>query len=65
MQHWKKFYQDHKDYFRVGRVTHKPIDPSSPIPVHCKDKKSEKQRQERAETEKATTEKAREEHEEL
>jgi hypothetical protein len=65
MQHWKNFYRDHKDYFRVGRVTHKPIEPSSPIPVHCKDKKAEKQGQERAETGTAASEKTRQEHEEL
>ncbi|KAJ3566966.1 hypothetical protein NP233_g6669 [Leucocoprinus birnbaumii] len=53
IDHWKKFYRDHKDYFKVGRVSHKPIDPASPIPEHCDPKKAEKQRQERAEREKA------------
>ncbi|KAG6813447.1 hypothetical protein H0H92_010781 [Tricholoma furcatifolium] len=37
--HWKQFYVDHKDYFKVGRVSHHPIDPASPIPVHCDPKK--------------------------
>jgi hypothetical protein len=40
LQHWKKFYAEHKDYFKVGRVTHPPIDPSSPIPEHCDPKKA-------------------------
>ncbi|KAK1217350.1 hypothetical protein PQX77_019985 [Marasmius sp. AFHP31] len=36
VEHWKKFYTEHKDYFKVGRVSHPPIDPASPIPEHCK-----------------------------
>ncbi|KAF9042563.1 cytochrome b5 [Hymenopellis radicata] len=39
--HWKEFYADHKDYFKVGRVSHPPIDPSSPIPEHCNPKKQD------------------------
>jgi len=35
VEHWKKFYQNHKNYFKVGRVSHPPIDPSSPIPEGC------------------------------
>jgi len=58
IEHWKKFYSEHEDYFKVGRVSHPPIDPASPIPEHCDPKKAEKQRQERAEREKAEREKA-------
>ncbi|KAF8900025.1 cytochrome b5-like heme/steroid binding domain-containing protein [Mucidula mucida] len=39
--HWKAFYEDHKDYFKVGRVSHPPIDPASPIPEHCNSKKQD------------------------
>ncbi|KAF9076831.1 cytochrome b5-like heme/steroid binding domain-containing protein [Rhodocollybia butyracea] len=42
LEHWKDFYANHKDYKKVGRVAHKPIDPSSPIPEHCKDRKDDK-----------------------
>ncbi|KAK7060142.1 hypothetical protein VNI00_000906 [Paramarasmius palmivorus] len=42
VEHWKKFYAEHKDYSKVGRVSHKPIDPTSPIPEHCDSKKAEK-----------------------
>jgi hypothetical protein len=68
IEHWKNFYRDHKEYFKVGRVSHKPIDPSSSIPEHCDPKKAEKQRQERTEKEKAaaTAEKAKAtQHEDL
>ncbi|KAG6833624.1 hypothetical protein H0H87_004251 [Tephrocybe sp. NHM501043] len=37
--HWKKFYAEHKDYVKMGRVSHPPIDPASPIPEHCDPKK--------------------------
>lgn len=39
VNHWKKFYEEHKDYVKVGRVSHHPIDPASPIPEHCDPKK--------------------------
>ncbi|KII95988.1 hypothetical protein PLICRDRAFT_34941 [Plicaturopsis crispa FD-325 SS-3] len=39
IDHWKKFFEDHKSYHKVGRVVHPPIDPSSPIPEHCDPKK--------------------------
>ena len=39
LAHWKKFYAEHKEYFKVGRVSHPPIDPKSPVPVHCDPKK--------------------------
>ncbi|KAI9029556.1 cytochrome b5-like heme/steroid binding domain-containing protein [Phycomyces nitens] len=35
VDHWKKFYQNHRSYFRVGRVLHPPIDDSTPIPEPC------------------------------
>ncbi|KAI7870269.1 cytochrome b5-like heme/steroid binding domain-containing protein [Spinellus fusiger] len=35
IEHWKKFYQNHRSYFRVGRVLHPPIDDSTPIPTLC------------------------------
>ncbi|KAJ7162625.1 cytochrome b5-like heme/steroid binding domain-containing protein [Mycena crocata] len=39
VQHWKQFFKNHKDYPQVGRVSHPPIDPKSPIPEHCDAKK--------------------------
>jgi hypothetical protein len=39
VKHWKQFFRDHKTYFKVGRVNHQPIDPASPLPVHCDPKK--------------------------
>ncbi|TFK74445.1 cytochrome b5 [Pluteus cervinus] len=54
VQHWKKFYAEHKDYFRVGRVQHPPIDPLSPIPVHCDPKKAAKQAEAQRAKDKAT-----------
>ncbi|KAJ7590762.1 cytochrome b5-like heme/steroid binding domain-containing protein [Mycena floridula] len=41
IEHWKKFYAEHKDYFKVGRVSHAPIDPASPIPEPCKPPKTD------------------------
>jgi hypothetical protein len=35
VEHWKKFFANHKNYKRVGRVYHPPIDPNSPIPEMC------------------------------
>jgi len=35
LAHWKNFYAEHEGYVRVGRVSHPPIDPASPIPEHC------------------------------
>ncbi|KAJ7179521.1 cytochrome b5-like heme/steroid binding domain-containing protein [Mycena filopes] len=32
VQHWKKFFANHKDYPQVGKVSHPPIDPASPVP---------------------------------
>ncbi|KAH7930041.1 cytochrome b5 [Leucogyrophana mollusca] len=41
VDHWKKFFAEHKSYFKVGKVIHPPIDPASPIPEHCDPKKEE------------------------
>jgi hypothetical protein len=38
--HWKKFFAEHKTYFKVGVVMHVPIDPMSSIPAPCKSPKS-------------------------
>lgn len=40
LEHWKNFYSTHKKYRKVGRVSHAPIDPMSPIPEHCNPKKA-------------------------
>jgi predicted heme/steroid binding protein len=45
LEGWKKFYVDHKHYRRVGRVIHRPIDPSSPIPPPCDDQKNLKSKE--------------------
>ncbi|KAH7916143.1 cytochrome b5-like heme/steroid binding domain-containing protein [Hygrophoropsis aurantiaca] len=45
VDHWKKFFTEHKSYFKVGKVIHPPIDPASPIPEHCDPKKEEARRQ--------------------
>ncbi|KAH0587123.1 Neuferricin [Termitomyces sp. J132] len=39
VSHWKKFYAEHKDYVKIGRVSHPPIDPANSIPEHCDPKK--------------------------
>ena len=41
VENWKKFFADHKTYFKVGRVLHPPVDPQSPVPEHCNPKKEE------------------------
>jgi len=43
VEHWKRFFADHETYFKVGRVNHPPIDPSSPLPPHCEPKKNAEQ----------------------
>ncbi|KAH7888085.1 cytochrome b5 [Phlebopus sp. FC_14] len=40
VEHWKKFFADHKAYFKVGKVLHPPIDPASPVPEPCDPKKA-------------------------
>lgn len=63
IEHWKNFYKDHKNYFKVGRVLHRPIDPSSPIPEDCDLKRAGRQHQEHAERERTTAaEKAKSAH---
>ncbi|KAF8665816.1 hypothetical protein AX16_000259 [Volvariella volvacea WC 439] len=42
INHWKQFYAEHKEYRKIGRVLHPPIDPMSPIPEHCDPKKAER-----------------------
>jgi len=39
VDHWKKFFAEHKKYNKVGKVIHPPIDPASPIPDPCDTKK--------------------------
>jgi len=46
VQHWKQFFANHKDYQKVGKVSHPPIDPASPIPEHCDAKKQAKAEEE-------------------
>jgi len=41
VQNWKKFFADHKTYFKVGKVLHPPIDPQSPVPEPCNSKKEQ------------------------
>jgi len=43
VEHWKQFFENHKSYFNVGRVSHPPIDPMSPLPPHCDPKKDAEQ----------------------
>ncbi|KAI8575024.1 hypothetical protein K450DRAFT_263724 [Umbelopsis ramanniana AG] len=35
IEHWKTFYNNHHNYFKIGTVKHVPIDPKSPIPASC------------------------------
>jgi hypothetical protein len=42
VNHWKSFFSDHKSYTRVGRVSHPPIDPMSPVPEPCQPPKDNK-----------------------
>lgn len=43
VRHWKRFFADHKTYFKVGRVLHPPIDPESAIPEPCEPSKAHAQ----------------------
>ncbi|GBE79206.1 cytochrome b5 [Sparassis crispa] len=43
VQNWKEFYAKHKKYVKVGRVSHPPVDPASPIPEHCDPSKAKPQ----------------------
>ncbi|KZT13106.1 cytochrome b5 [Laetiporus sulphureus 93-53] len=44
VENWKKFYAEHKKYVKIGRVSHPPIDPASPVPEHCDPKKAKDSR---------------------
>jgi len=48
VEHWKSFFADSEKYHKVGRVLHRPIDPSSPIPEHCDEEKRKAQKQREA-----------------
>ncbi|KAJ7265847.1 cytochrome b5-like heme/steroid binding domain-containing protein [Mycena haematopus] len=65
VQHWKKFFADHKDYYKVGRVSHPPIDPKSPIPEHCDPKKQAQAEKEAAKREAAQRESAQKSEDDL
>lgn len=39
IEHWKTFYRDHKNYWKVGKVALPPIDPKSDPPLHCDPKR--------------------------
>ncbi|KAJ2924949.1 hypothetical protein H1R20_g12151, partial [Candolleomyces eurysporus] len=39
IEHWKKFYLEHKNYRKVGRVALPPIDTKTDPPLHCDPKK--------------------------
>jgi hypothetical protein len=43
VEHWKRFFGNHETYFKVGRVSHPPIDPSTPLPPHCEPEKDAEQ----------------------
>jgi hypothetical protein len=43
VEHWKQFFSYHETYVKVGRVSHPPIDPSTPLPPHCEPKKDAEQ----------------------
>ncbi|KAJ3736513.1 cytochrome b5-like heme/steroid binding domain-containing protein [Lentinula guzmanii] len=67
VNHWKEFYTNHAEYKKVGRVSHRPINPASPLPEPCKPPK-EKKNNEKASEEKQDNEskvKGRTVHEEL
>lgn len=64
VEHWKKFFANHKDYRKIGRVVHPPIDPASPIPEHCnpdaKQKRAENREKRQQEEEKKKADKRQE-----
>lgn len=62
LAHWKQFYANHKDYVKVGRVNHPPIDPATPIPEHCDPKKAQAAKEEE---DAKKQQKHKSEHEEL
>ncbi|KAL4264196.1 Cytochrome b5 heme-binding domain-containing protein [Pleurotus pulmonarius] len=50
LQHWKTFFAEHKTYTKVGKVSHPPIDPASPIPESCRTPKGDKKEAEAKQT---------------
>jgi predicted heme/steroid binding protein len=62
LTHWKQFYANHKDYVKVGRVNHPPIDPATPIPEHCDPKRAQAAKEEEEAKKQG---KKKSEHEEL
>ncbi|KAI8983574.1 cytochrome b5-like heme/steroid binding domain-containing protein [Pilobolus umbonatus] len=36
IDHWKKFYEKHHTYYKIGRVIHDPLPEDAPIPPPCK-----------------------------
>jgi hypothetical protein len=42
IEHWKKFYDKHHKYHKIGRVLHDPIPSDAPLPKPCKSAKSQK-----------------------
>ncbi|KAI8881053.1 cytochrome b5 [Backusella circina FSU 941] len=36
IDHWKKFYENHHKYYKIGTVIHDPIPEDAPIPEPCK-----------------------------
>jgi len=66
VNHWKKFYAESKKYIKVGRVSHPPIDPASPIPEHCDPKRAREAEEEaKAKAEKAKAPGSGDKHGEL
>ncbi|KJA24619.1 hypothetical protein HYPSUDRAFT_65498 [Hypholoma sublateritium FD-334 SS-4] len=61
LAHWKKFYTEHKDYVKIGRVSHPPIHPDTPVPVHCDPKKAAAQAKAAEEAKKAAQAKVKDE----
>lgn len=39
LRKWIDFYRGHLRYDEVGTVRHDPIDPASPVPEDCNDKR--------------------------
>ncbi|KAJ8523446.1 hypothetical protein ONZ45_g89 [Pleurotus djamor] len=65
LAHWKNFFAEHKTYTKVGKVSHPPIDPASPIPVHCRAGKDEDAKKPDTPQQPQKPEKARTDHQEL
>lgn len=63
--HWKEFFANHKSYKRVGKVSHPPIDPSTPIPEHCNPLKNKPKEEPVAKPDVIVNEKPASDHEEL